>query len=77
MVRGLLLCHLGPFQARLGRTTVVIAHRLSTIRTADLIAGFDEGAIAEQGSHDELMKLGGIYHTLVMNQVYRNLLRVN
>ena len=56
-------------QARQGRTTIVIAHRLSTIRTADMIAGFDEGVVAEQGPHDVLMDLGGIYFTLVTNQV--------
>ena len=47
----------------------MVAHRLSTIRTADLIVGFDNGEVAEMGTHDELMKLGGIYHTLVTNQV--------
>ena len=56
-------------QARQGRTTLVVAHRLSTIRTADLIVGFDKGEVAEMGSHDELMKLGGIYYQLVTNQV--------
>ena len=58
------------FQARQGRTTIVIAHRLSTIKTADVIAGFGHGAIAEKGTHDELMQLEGIYYTLVMNQVW-------
>ncbi len=44
-----------------GRTAVIIAHRLSTIRRADLIVVVDDGRVAEQGSHDELMHLGGIY----------------
>jgi subfamily B ATP-binding cassette protein MsbA len=44
-----------------GRTTVVIAHRLSTVRSADRIAVMDSGAIAELGSHQELMRLDGIY----------------
>lgn len=34
----------------------MIAHRLSTVHNADVIAGFDDGAIVEKGSHDELMK---------------------
>ena len=56
-------------QARLGRTTIVIAHRLSTIKTADIIFGFDQGKIVEMGTHDELMAVGGVYYTLVTNQV--------
>uniref|UniRef100_A0A8C3VJ32 P-type phospholipid transporter n=1 Tax=Catagonus wagneri TaxID=51154 RepID=A0A8C3VJ32_9CETA len=55
-------------KAREGRTTVVIAHRLSTIRNADIIAGFDDGVIVEQGSHRELMKKGGVYFRLVNMQ---------
>lgn len=44
-----------------GRTTLIIAHRLSTIRGADLIAVVDDGHVAEQGTHDELLELGGTY----------------
>lgn len=44
-----------------GRTTVVIAHRLSTIRGAEKIIVIDEGGVREQGSHQELMEVGGIY----------------
>ncbi|KAJ8290697.1 hypothetical protein GJAV_G00016440 [Gymnothorax javanicus] len=55
-------------KARAGRTTIVIAHRLSTIRTADIIAGFDKGAVKELGTHRELMNLKGIYYSLVMQQ---------
>ncbi len=48
-----------------GRTTIVVAHRLSTVRGADRIAVIAGGNIAEEGSHDELMKLdGGIYRGL-------------
>lgn len=46
------------------RTTFVIAHRLSTITHADRILVLQEGKIAEEGSHDELMAKGGIYTTL-------------
>uniref|UniRef100_A0A8C9TAZ3 ATP-binding cassette sub-family B member 5 n=1 Tax=Scleropages formosus TaxID=113540 RepID=A0A8C9TAZ3_SCLFO len=56
-------------KARAGRTTIVIAHRLSTIRTADVIAGFSNGVVTEQGTHSELMALKGIYYSLVMQQV--------
>ncbi len=46
------------------RTTIVIAHRLSTVVKADKIAVIDHGAIVEQGTHEELLKKGGIYSTL-------------
>lgn len=44
-----------------GRTAIVIAHRLSTARRADRIVVLDAGAIAEQGTHDELLRRGGLY----------------
>ncbi len=47
-----------------GRTSIVIAHRLSTIQKADKIILLHHGEIREQGTHDELLKHGGIYRTL-------------
>ena len=52
-----------------GRTSFVIAHRLSTIKDADLIVVMERGKIAEQGSHEELMKREGIYYYLVSQQL--------
>ena len=50
------------------RTTVAIAHRLSTLKNSDRILVVDGGRIAEQGSHEQLMALGGLYHKLVKIQ---------
>jgi ATP-binding cassette subfamily B protein len=47
-----------------GRTTLVIAHRLSTIRNADKIVVLSHGVVAEQGSYDELVALGGQFASL-------------
>jgi len=50
------------------RTIIVIAHRLSTIKKANLIIALQDGRIVESGSHDELIKKGGIYSALVEYQ---------
>ena len=55
-----------------GRTTLVVAHRLSTIRNADEIAVVVGGRITERGTHEELMKSGGIYHELYALQFREN-----
>jgi ABC-type multidrug transport system fused ATPase/permease subunit len=47
-----------------GRTAFIIAHRLSTIRNADLIIVLEHGRVVEQGTHDELVSLGGRYLAL-------------
>ena len=65
--------HANRFQKALdnlmrGRTTVVIAHRLSTISAADNIAVIVDGRIVEQGTHEELIAAGGLYHQLFMLQ---------
>ena len=51
-----------------GRTTLIIAHRLSTIRSADRILVIQDGVVAEQGSHQELLAKNGVYATLYHTQ---------
>ncbi|KAI8371097.1 putative ABC transporter protein [Blakeslea trispora] len=50
------------------RTTIIVAHRLSTIINADLIIVLDHGKIVEQGKHNELLQLNGVYANLVQKQ---------
>ncbi len=50
------------------RTTIAIAHRLSTLRNADRLLVFDQGRLVEQGTHDDLMALDGLYCSLVRLQ---------
>ncbi|MAL27584.1 MAG: ABC transporter [Croceicoccus sp.] len=51
-----------------GRTTLVIAHRLATVRAADRIVVMEQGAIAEQGTHSQLVSRGGLYANLAALQ---------
>lgn len=57
--------------ARLTQTRIVIAHRLSTVRDADQILVVEAGGVAERGTHDELMRLGGRYAALTERQAVR------
>ena len=52
-----------------GRTSFVIAHRLSTIRDSDWILVMDDGKVVEQGTHEELMNINGIYKKMYQIQI--------
>lgn len=53
---------------RKGKTTITIAHRISTVQESDWIYVLDEGQLAEQGTHDQLVEIGGIYEAMVRKQ---------
>ncbi|XP_055855395.1 multidrug resistance protein homolog 49 [Episyrphus balteatus] len=55
--------------ARSGRTCITIAHRLTTIRDADMICVLQKGVVVEKGTHDELMRVNGIYAELYRMQL--------
>jgi ATP-binding cassette subfamily B multidrug efflux pump len=52
-----------------GRTSIIISHRVSTVKDADKIVVLDQGKIAEEGTHEELVSLGGIYADLHRKQL--------
>jgi ATP-binding cassette subfamily B (MDR/TAP) protein 1 len=65
-------------KAMRGRTTIAVAHRLSTIQRADVIFVLDQGRVAEEGSHSELMLKKGLYFEMVKLQgLERNLHTIN
>jgi ATP-binding cassette, subfamily B, multidrug efflux pump len=51
------------------RTSIIISHRISTLQNADNIIVLDEGTIKEQGTHDELIKLEGLYYNIYLKQL--------
>jgi ABC-type multidrug transport system fused ATPase/permease subunit len=51
-----------------GRTVLIIAHRLSTVKHSDCIFVINDGKIVEQGTHQELLELNGIYTQLIKQQ---------
>jgi len=51
------------------RTSIIISHRISTVKDADNIIVLDNGVIAEQGKHEELLELGGIYYDIHYKQL--------
>jgi len=55
-------------KSRFGKTTIIIAHRISTIKHANFIIVLDEGKICEKGTHNELVKKGGLYYETYKSQ---------
>ena len=51
------------------KTVIIVAHRLSTVKDAHQIIVLDQGEIIEQGNHQDLTKLKGVYYSLVKNQL--------
>jgi ATP-binding cassette, subfamily B, bacterial MsbA len=60
-----------------GRTTLIIAHRLSTVRRADRLVVVDRGRIVEEGTHAELLSLGGLYARLYQRQFREDITEIS
>ena len=56
------------YQLMKGKTVIAIAHRLSTIAAMDRLIVFDQGAIIEEGTHQELLEMNGVYTKLWSHQ---------
>ncbi len=52
-----------------GRTVIIIAHRLSTVRNADKVMVISQGSLVEEGTHQKLCEMDGIYKRLVLRQL--------
>jgi len=63
--------HEGINVLKKGRTCFIIAHRLSTVENADRIIVLEQGKIVETGSHEELLKTGGVYSKLYQNKYFQ------
>jgi len=55
-----------------GRTSIIIAHRISSVKDADKILFIEDGQIVEEGTHDELISLGGRYYNIFIEQYKEN-----